>query len=278
MIENIEFFSGAPEQGHWPVLLDIVIPVKYNNLKRCVRNYKMANWEEISIQLENIMVENMDSMITEAPTKALLIFMRLMRGVCENSIPRKTLCKYSKAYWSNKMTHLSKKLKDARKKYRLQCNPKNKNIVEMAKIEFKKEMKKNITRWTQNGIMAMNEESSKTSFDDIRKFNGSMDSNNIGVLRHKGKTLEKDCHKTALFQRIFFDGAQLTGKLFDNAFYEKTKVEVKEKLAHTVGDYYKEEVKNDLNMRITMNELKQAIKKRRQTTRAWILMAFILNY
>ena len=36
---------------------------------------------------------------------------------------------------------------------------------------------------------------------------------------------------------------------------------MKEKLAHTVGDYYKEEVKNDLNMRITMDELKQAKKK-----------------
>ena len=45
-----------------------------------------------------------------------------------------------------------------------------------------------------------------------------MDLNNIGVLRHKGKTLEKDCQKAALFQRIIFDGAHLTGKLFDDAF------------------------------------------------------------
>ena len=131
----------------------------------------------------------------------------------------------------------------------------------MAKSEFKKEMKKNNTRWTQNGIMEMNEGNSKIFFDNIRKFNGSMDLNNIGVLRHKGKTLEKDCHKAALFQRIFSDGAHLTGKLFDDAFYEKTTEEVKEKLAHTVVDYYKEEVKNDLNMRNTMDELKQAVKK-----------------
>ena len=67
--------------------------------------------------------------------------------------------------------------------------------------------------------------------------------------------------KCFFFQHIFFDGAHLTGKLFDDAFYEKTKEEVKEKLTHTVGDYYKEEVKKDLNMRITMDELKQAIKK-----------------
>ena len=157
------------------------------------------------------------------------------------------VCVFSKPYWSIKLTHLSKKLKDARKKYRLQCNPKNNNVVEMVKIEFKKEKKKNNTRWTQNGIMEMNEGNSKIFFDDIRKFNGSMDLNNKGVLRHKGKTLENDCHKAALFQRIFFDGAHLTGKLFDDAFHEKTKMEVKEKLAHTVGDYYKEEVKNDLN-------------------------------
>ena len=109
--------------------------------------------------------------------------------------------------------------------------------------------------------MEMKEGNSKTFFDNIRKFNGSIDLNNIGVLRHKGKTLEKGCHKAALFQRVFFDGAHLTGKLFDDAFYEKTKEEVKEKLAHAVGDYYKEEVKNDLYMRFTMNELKQAIKK-----------------
>ena len=142
MIEDIEFFSGAPEQGHWHVLLDIDIPVKNDNPKRCVLSYKIANWDEIIIQLENIMVENIDSMITEAPMKALLTFMSIVRGVCENSIPRKTLCKYSKPYWSNKLTQLFQKLKVARKKYRLQCKPKNKNIAEMAKIEFKKEMKK----------------------------------------------------------------------------------------------------------------------------------------
>ena len=44
VIEDIEFFSGAPEQGHWPVQFDIGIPVKYDNRKRCVLNYKMANW------------------------------------------------------------------------------------------------------------------------------------------------------------------------------------------------------------------------------------------
>ena len=53
----------------------------------------MAKWEEIGIQLENIMVEIMGSMITEATTKALPTFLGLVRGVCENSIPRKTLCK-----------------------------------------------------------------------------------------------------------------------------------------------------------------------------------------
>ena len=261
MIEDIEVFSGAPEQGHWPVLFDIDIPVKNDNPKRRVINHKMANWEEISIQLKNTMVENMDSMITEAPTKALLTFMGLVRGVCENSIPRKTLCKYYKPYWSNKLTHLSKKMKEARKKYRLQGNPKNKNVVEMFKIELKKVMKNKNTRCTQNGIIQMNEGNSKTFFDNIRKFNGSMDLNNIGVLRHKGKTLEKDCYGAGLLQRIFFDGPHLTGKQFDDAFYEKTKVEVIVKLAHTVGNYYKVEAKNDLNMRITMNELKQAIKK-----------------
>ena len=88
------------------------------------------------------MVENMDSMITEAHTNALLTFMGLVRGVCENSIPRKTICKYSKSYWSNKLTDLFKKTERSTQKYRLQCNPKNNNSVEMAKIEFKKEMKK----------------------------------------------------------------------------------------------------------------------------------------
>ena len=131
----------------------------------------------------------------------------------------------------------------------------------MSEIEFKKEIKKNNTRLTQNGIKQMDEGNSKTLPDNIRKFEVSMDLNNIGVLRHKGKTPEKDCHRAALFQRIFSDVAHLTGKQFDDAFYERTKVEVKEKLAHTVGNHYKEEAKKDLHMRLTMNELKQAIKK-----------------
>ena len=84
--------------------------------------------------------------------------------------------------------------------------------------------------------MQMNEGNSKTFFDNIRKFNGSMDLNNIGVLRHNGKTLEKDCHKAALFQRIFFDGAHLTGKLFTDTFYKKkTKVEVEKNWLTPLG-------------------------------------------
>ena len=135
VIEDIEFFTGAPEQDHWPVLFDIDFPVKHDNAKRCVLNYKMTIWEDISIQLENIMVENIDCMITEAPTKALLIFIGLVRG---NSIPRKTLCKHSKPYWSNELTHLSKKLKDAPKKYRLQCNPKTRTLLKWSESNSKR--------------------------------------------------------------------------------------------------------------------------------------------
>ena len=72
VIEDIEFFSGAPEQGYWPLLFDIDIPVKYNNPKRYVLNYKMENWEEISIQMENIMVENNDRLTTEASNESSL--------------------------------------------------------------------------------------------------------------------------------------------------------------------------------------------------------------
>ena len=113
------------------------------------------------------------------------------------------------------MTHLSKKIERGTQK-RLQFNSKTKNIAEMAKIEFKKEMKKNNARLTQNDIIQMNERNSKTFPDNIQKFNGSVDLNNIGVLRHKGKTLEKDCHKAELFQRIFLHVAHLIGKLFDD--------------------------------------------------------------
>ena len=69
-----------------------------------------------------------------------------------------------------------------------------------------------------------------------------MDLNNTGVLRHKDKTLKKNCHRAAFFQRIFFEGAHLTDKLFDDVFYEKTKVEVK--WLTTLGINYKKEAKN----------------------------------
>ena len=37
MIEDIEFFSGAPEQVLWPVLFDTDIPVEYDNPKQCAK-------------------------------------------------------------------------------------------------------------------------------------------------------------------------------------------------------------------------------------------------
>ena len=42
---------------------------------------------------------------------------------------------------------------------------------------------------------------------------------------------------------------------------------MKKKLSHTVGIYYKKKAKNDLNMRIAMNELKQAMKKMKTKTK-----------
>ena len=117
---------------------DIDFPVKNDNPKRCVLNYKMAKWEQISIQLESITLENMNSMITEAPTKSLLTFRGLVRGVCQNSIPRKTLCEYSKPFWSNKLINLSKKVKEARKKYRPQCNTKNRTWLKWLKSNSKR--------------------------------------------------------------------------------------------------------------------------------------------
>ena len=137
-IEDIEFFSCAPEQAHSPVLFDIYVPVKNDNPQRCVLNYKFANWEEIGVQLETIMVENMDSMITEAPTKAQLTFMGLVRGVCEKSIPRKTLCKYSKPYWSNKVTHLSKKIERTTQKNKDSVTWKTKTMLKWLKSNSKR--------------------------------------------------------------------------------------------------------------------------------------------
>ena len=45
VIEDIEFFSDAPEQSYWPVLFDIDVPVKNDNqtVRTGVLNYKMAN-------------------------------------------------------------------------------------------------------------------------------------------------------------------------------------------------------------------------------------------
>ena len=153
MIEDIEFFSSAPEQGHWPVLFDIDIPVKYDNPKPCVLIYKMANWEGTSIQLENNMVQYKDSMINEAPMKALLTFNWHSERSLRKFVSTKNTLRIFQTILEEQIDSIIKNLKVARKKYRLQCNPKNKIIVEIAKIEFRKEMKKNNTRWAQNYII-----------------------------------------------------------------------------------------------------------------------------
>ena len=42
--------------------------------------------------------------------------------------------------------------------------------------------------------------------------------------------------KTAPFKRKFFDEAHLTGIFYDGTFHEKSKIEVEERVANTVGD------------------------------------------
>ena len=83
MIEDIEFFSGAPEQSHWPVLFDIESPVKYDNPKRCVLNYN----PKVSNQVNDYIDISFVPLIGSAQGAVLspLLFIFYMKGFLQDA-------------------------------------------------------------------------------------------------------------------------------------------------------------------------------------------------
>ena len=66
----------------------------------------------------------------EDPRELLEFFLENMDNCNKKNIPLKTVCRYSKPFWSSALSELSSSLQRAQKMYKLRLDPNNKSALE----------------------------------------------------------------------------------------------------------------------------------------------------
>ena len=218
----VNLYSGAPLRGHVPVLLSIytgrksqqktVVEVKLN-----LDSIDWTQWsEEVDDEvLQKCLLTNPEVNLVDLNQK----FETILLDVSERLAEKKRSTKYSKPYWSQRLTPLSLKLKDARKRYQERNTDRNLKAYKDARESFdtarEEDCKAFILRKTSNLNAAQASEFWK-------EFNNKSDNCVEPLLQDDELVTDNEKIEEMLFE-TFFEGLHLkkAEPSFDRVFFDE---------------------------------------------------------
>ena len=222
----VNLYSGAPLRGHVPVLLSIytgrksqqktVVEVKLN-----LDSIDWTQWsEEVDDEvLQKCLLTNPEVNLVDLNQK----FETILLDVSERLAEKKRSTKHSKPYWSQRLTPLSLKLKDARKRYQERNTDRNLKAYKDARESFdtarEEDCKAFILRKTSNLNAAQASEFWK-EFNKV--FNNKSDNCVEPLLQDDELVTDNEKIEEILFE-TFFEGLHLkkAEPSFDRVFFDE---------------------------------------------------------
>ena len=128
-----ELFTGAPLRGHLPVINTIRNKHSQTKKVNTTFNYDEADWRSWRAELDLIFGNKLHEIesSTAMPSCASLVafFQSSVLKACNNHIPTKKCCIHSKPYWSDNLTMLSNKLRNAQNIFLGRASPYHKKNI-----------------------------------------------------------------------------------------------------------------------------------------------------
>ena len=254
--------TGAPGRGHWPVKSMVRLCGAIDDRKKnsTVYSWKDVEWEEWSAGLDEALKRDRRVTAAEDPNDLWQFVLENMVTTKDQVVPKKTVCSYSRPFWTASLTNKSDLLRDAQKTFSQRSSLENREVLDQRRDEFTVELKEVIDVWTKKNSENLNTKD-KTDFWKAFKRNfRQLDAKNnkVDILQKKdGSFIYSDAEKAEEMYDTFFTGNHLTGCEFDEEF--KTLVE--EELPGLAADRQPENEEKDFNEDYSMSELDSAIKK-----------------
>ena len=267
--DTVELWSGAPNRGHVPLLT-------YFNTNTCITNIEAIekinmdkiNWQIWSNDIEDKLQqsENYLDTINNPETLNEFLTRTIQKITCEHG-EKKIITSHSKPYWTQELTILCDRMKEARKFYQRRNTDINEQKLKEAKEQFdearKKECEKFILSKTEN-------------LNNIQKLQFWKEFNKL--FRKKGEQtveplIDEDNHiltsvqdQEQLLFATFFQGKHLNGIDFDQQFYEEVN-SLYDKILTTENTDEDSSIL-DISDHITVKEIKEGIKSYSKGTKS----------
>ena len=218
-----ELFTGAPLRGHLPVINTIVNKDHIQQKKvNIVLNYDEADWVSWRTELDSVFATkllefDLSSSIPSCDSLASFFQSSLIKA-SENHIPTKKCCLHSKPYWSDNLTDLSNKLRDAQIVFQRKSSPYHKKNFDDSKELFKEALIKEKNEWIHNKVEGLNVHQSQEFWKKYKRLYGDKDDMFIGnlICPETDQLKTSDPDKEELLFKTFFSGRHLENKDFNN--------------------------------------------------------------
>ena len=272
--KETELFTGAPTQGHYPILQSLHERTNEHTLKTVCKDWKKTDWKSWKEQIER---ETNQLEKSAAPTlNGKQLWENLLHIINEATriwVPNKIICVHSKPYWADGLSVLQNSAKIARTNYMNRSTPRNKAELTRSVEEFRIGLIKAKNDWIRLRTESLNVKNSQAFWKKYKRVFGAQIDNTVNNLLHNGLLHTTDHDKEELLYNTFFTGKHLDG-LPNNQQHDDFVTEeyrkLKDSFCHRRSNCASISQSQDsiLNEAVTCSEIKEAIKRQETTDKA----------
>ena len=221
--EYVELFTGAPNRGHLPVLVDFAVSTEKLKTKKLWM--EKANWKLWKDYVETGIGEidlNDNNSTTQWKT-----FLNLLLDASEKYIPLKTISRHSKPFWNSELTKSSEELRHLRRKFKYCSNYINGEKLARAKENFKKQLSDSASIWMNCFLSNLGHKRGRDFWASYKSLLNKK-KEEVGLIRNKtGELLYTKSEICTQFETTFFSGQHLSEQSYDEVFFEHVEQEVR---------------------------------------------------
>lgn len=248
--DSEELFTGAPSRGHIPVwtTLDLYTP---KPLAKTIYSWSRADWLGFHDHLETLSSSCLFEIQFLEPEEIWHTILSNLHQCKELFVPKIMISKYSKPYWTEELTELSKKVREARKAFRHRSTYANGDHLDDTKEKFKKALIEAQTMFIESKSANLNTAEDPQFWKSFRQTFYRSAEPVITAINKDGDLILDDVKKADTFFEEIFGGKHLEGTHFSQSWFE----EVTDNLnIHNNNKFM------DIMSKVTASELTDAIK------------------
>ena len=179
--EDVELFTGAPNRGHLPVLVDFAVSTEKLKTKKLWM--EKANWKLWTDYVETGIGKI--NLIDNNSTTQWKIFLNLLLDASKKYIPLKTKSRHSKPFWNSELTKSSEELRHLRRKFKLCSNYINGEKLARAKENFKKQLSDSASRWMKCFLSNLGHKRGRDFWASYKSLLNKKKEEEVGLIRNK---------------------------------------------------------------------------------------------